>query len=176
VKAAVDALQMAARTAGSISAELATAPQLQNVVRASSLEAAAAVALDRDGASVSSQILESIRLQWAKGGGDAQMTLQPGYLGGLSVSLRVDKDVVTASVLAESPAVREWLRANESSLRQGLVDVGLRLEKFQVSDVSAQSPSRDTDARDRPSGRDRQTAPRQPRPGRSDSTFEVIAE
>jgi flagellar hook-length control protein FliK len=176
VKAAVDALQMAARTAGSISAELATAPQLQNVVRASSLEAAAAVALDRDGASVSSQVLESIRLQWAKGGGDAQMTLQPGYLGGLSVSLRVDKDVVTASVLAESPAVREWLRANESSLRQGLVDVGLRLEKFQVSDVSAQSPSRDTDARDRPSGRDRQTAPRQPRPGRSDSTFEVIAE
>jgi flagellar hook-length control protein FliK len=176
VKAAVDALQMAARTAGSISTESATAPQLQNVVRASSLEAAAAVALDRDGASVSSQILESIRLQWAKGGGDAQMTLQPGYLGGLSVSLRVDKDVVTASVLAESPAVREWLRANESSLRQGLVDVGLRLEKFQVSDVSAQSPSRDTDARDRPSGRDRQTAPRQPRPGRSDSTFEVIAE
>jgi flagellar hook-length control protein FliK len=176
VKAAADAVQMAARTAGSISAELAAAPQLQNVVRASSLEAAAATALDRDGASVSSQIIESIRLQWAKGGGDAQMTLQPGYLGGLSVSLRVDKDVVTASVLAESPAVREWLRANESSLRQGLVDVGLRLEKFQVSDVQAQSPSRDTDARDRPSGRDRQAGPRQPKPDRSDSTFEVIAE
>jgi flagellar hook-length control protein FliK len=176
VKAAVDAVQMAARAAGSMSAELATAPQLQNLVRASSLEAAAAVALDRDSASVSSQVLESIRLQWARGGGDAQMTLQPGYLGGLSVSLRVDKDVVTASVVAESPAVREWLRANESSLRQGLVDVGLRLEKFHVSDVAAQSPSRDTGARDRPSGRDRHAAARQPRPGRSDSTFEVIAE
>jgi flagellar hook-length control protein FliK len=162
--------------AGPISPELLTGPYLQNAVRVSSLEAAAATALDRDGASVSSQIVESIRLQWAKGGGDAQMTLQPGYLGGLSVSLRVDKDVVTASVLAESPAVREWLRANESSLRQGLVDVGLRLEKFQVSDVSAQTPARDADARDRPSGRDRQSAPRQPRPDRSDSTFEVIAE
>jgi flagellar hook-length control protein FliK len=162
--------------AGPISPELLTGPYLQNAVRVSSLEAAAATALDRDGASVSSQIVESIRLQWAKGAGDAQMTLQPGYLGGLSVSLRVDKDVVTASVLAESPAVREWLRANESSLRQGLVDVGLRLEKFQVSDVSAQTPARDADARDRPSGRDRQSAPRQPRPDRSDSTFEVIAE
>jgi chemotaxis protein MotD len=176
VKAAVDAVQMAARAAGPISPDLLTAPHLQNVVRAPSLEAAAAVALDRDGASVSSQVIESLRLQWTKGGGDAQMTLQPGYLGGLSVSLRVDKDVVTASVIAESPAVREWLRANESSLRQGLVDVGLRLDKFQVSDLTAQTPSRDTDARDRPSGRDRQHAPRQPKPGRSDSTFEVIAE
>jgi len=176
VKAAVDAMQTAARTAGTISPELIAAPHLQTVVRSASLEAAAAMALDRDGASVSSQVIESIRLQWAKGGGDAQMTLQPGYLGGLSVSLRVDKDVVTASVIAESPAVREWLRANESSLRQGLVDVGLRLEKFQVSDLSAQTPSRDTEARERPSGRDRQSAPRQPRPSRSDSTFEVIAE
>lgn len=153
-----------------------TAPHLQNIVSVSGLDRAAAIALDREGASVTSQVVESIRMQWAKGGGDAQVTLQPSYLGGLSVSLRVDKDAVTAAVTAESPAVREWLRANEGSLRQGLGDVGLRLEKFQVSEPVAQTPQRDTDSRDRSSGRERQAAPRRPRADGSESTFEVIAE
>ena len=162
MKAAVDAVQMATRAAGSISAELATAPQLQNVVRGSGLEAAAASALDRDGASVSAQVLESIRLQWAKGGGDAQMTLQPGYLGGLSVSLRVDKDVVTASVVAESPAVREWLRANEFAAPGSGLTSGCASENSQWYPMSHRSRLRATPARgDRPSGRDRQAASRQ---------------
>ena len=129
--------------------------------------------LERESASVATQIVDSIRLQWARGGGEAQVTLEPKYLGPLTVNVRIDRDVVSATVIAETPAVREWLRANEALLRQGLSEQGLRLDKLEIAEPAAETPRDDQESRDR-SRRDEQ--PRQPkRHDAEGAVFDVVA-
>ena len=66
------------------------------------------------------QIVQAMRVQWNGGIGDAQIRLQPAYLGDLAISLKVENGAVTAHLAASSAEVRQWIEANESSLRQGL--------------------------------------------------------
>jgi flagellar hook-length control protein FliK len=130
--------------------------------------------LERESASVATQIVDSIRLQWTRGGGEAQVTLEPKYLGPLTVNVRIDRDVVSATVIAETPAVREWLRANEALLRQGLSEQGLRLDRLEIAEPAAETPHRDQDSHGRP--RDRDEQPRQPkRHDTEGAVFDVIA-
>ena len=118
------------------------------------------------------QMVQAIRLQSRNGVGDARITLQPEYLGEVTIALRVEDGGVTAHVSAASTEVREWLGANESLLRHGLSEQGLTLARLVVSDQPAE-PSRDSKG-----GNARQQQPQQdpeprPRPRRDTSTFEI---
>jgi flagellar hook-length control protein FliK len=81
----------------------------------------------------SDSIIQSIRLQYLRGGGDAVVHIKPEHLGPVSVSLRVENGSVSAVVNAENPAVAEWLKANEHLLREGLASSGLHLERFAIT-------------------------------------------
>jgi flagellar hook-length control protein FliK len=77
-------------------------------------------------------IIQSLRLQYQRGGGEAVVHIKPEHLGPVSVSLRVENGSVSAVVNAENPAVAEWLKANEHLLRDGLSSNGLHLERFAI--------------------------------------------
>ena len=79
------------------------------------------------------QIIQSIRLQWASGNGEARIQLRPEYLGELVVVIKVDQGAVTAALHTDSPEVRRWIETHTSTLRDGLVEHGLRLERLEVS-------------------------------------------
>jgi hypothetical protein len=131
-------------------------------------EAATAVTLPNE-ANVASSIVQSMRLQMRDGVGTAVVHLEPNYLGAVSIALRVEGGVVTATLHAENAQVRAWIQANEPILRQGLLDQGLSLGRLLVSDERV--------AEDR-SGRrpqSEQEPPARPKPRRGESgTFEVV--
>lgn len=77
-------------------------------------------------------IIQSLRMQYQLGGGDAVVHIKPEHLGPVSVSVRVENGVVSAIVNADNPAVVEWLKAHEHLLRDGLASSGLHLERFAV--------------------------------------------
>jgi flagellar hook-length control protein FliK len=111
-----------------------------------------------------SQLVHALRMQVREGGGDAVLQLNPQQFGNLSISLRVHDGAVTATIAADVPAVGEWLESQEALLRQGLEEIGLRLEELIVE--------RDPEER-----RERQEAPperrgRQKRTAEA-STFEI---
>ena len=120
------------------------------------------------------QIVQSMKLQWASGAGDATIRLKPEYLGDLTVSIRVEQGQVTASLQASTPEVREWIQGHESMLRQGLADQGLNLDRLVVSD-DASNPSHDREAPDgHAQGRGQQQAPPRQRRQTDDATFELL--
>jgi len=89
------------------------------------------------------QIVQSLRMQWAQGGGEATIELNPNFLGRVQVSVRVDHGVVSASVQSDTPVVREWVAAHHDELTQTLAQQGLRLDKLEVAQVSKEQPARD---------------------------------
>ncbi|HWB28889.1 MAG TPA: flagellar hook-length control protein FliK [Vicinamibacterales bacterium] len=119
------------------------------------------------------QIVQAIRLQWANGTGEARITLEPEQFGDVTVSLRVEHGQVSARVEADTPVVREWLQSNQQTLRHGLAEQNLRLDRLEVA---APPESRDADRRDdaRQRGGD-QPPPRRPRRPQGQETFEVVA-
>jgi hypothetical protein len=129
-----------------------------------------------DAAELAPQIVQAIKIQWQGGIGEARIRLHPEYLGELTIAIRIERGgAVTASLESDSSPVRQWLQSNESSLRQGLADQGLHLERLQVSE---QSPRVTWDGEKRreegqPSpNRNRQSSQRR-RP--DEPTFEVVA-
>lgn len=121
------------------------------------------------------QVVHSIRLQAMAGGGEAQVRLRPEYLGELTVAVKVERGVVSASLHAETPAVRQFIEANEASLRQALAEHGLHLDKLTILHEAPQPKSADQDRRGQ--ARDeqaRQQSPRRPRPEAEAATFEVV--
>jgi flagellar hook-length control protein FliK len=79
-----------------------------------------------------SRLVQSMRVQVNQGVSEATVRLRPEHLGEVNISIKVDGNVVTASIHAESASVRQWLEANESSIRSGLADQGLHLDRFVV--------------------------------------------
>ena len=133
----------------------------------------APVSLAGDPSEAVDRIVQSVRMQFANGIGEAQVQLNPEYLGGLTVSLKVEADSVSASVTASTPAVREWLVANQGLLRQGLIDQGLRLDRLEVVEPQAPTPDRQAAS----DGRHQQPDQRPPRRGKATGTepaFEVL--
>jgi flagellar hook-length control protein FliK len=100
------------------------------------------------------QIVQQVRLQWRGGIGDARIMLDPEYLGGVNISLRVEGGAVTATVNADSAAVRNWMESNEGLLRQGLAEHGLTLERLVIAGEKADTPRDARDSNER--GRDEQ--------------------
>jgi flagellar hook-length control protein FliK len=119
---------------------------------------------------VAPQLVQAMRVQVSQGGGEARVHLRPEHLGAVTIDVRVENGRVTASFNAEVPAVRQWLESHEGSLRQGLSEQGLHLERFVVN-KDGDSPNREGQ-QGRDDGRRRQA-----RRGRADEeqvTFEVI--
>jgi flagellar hook-length control protein FliK len=118
--------------------------------------------------------VQAVRLQWRDGVGDARLTLQPDYLGDVTISLRVEQGGVTAHVNAESADVRAWMSANEPSLRQGLAEHGLTLDRLIVSEEPADATP-DRDGRRQRAPQEEQQQPRKAPPRRPETaTFEVV--
>jgi len=84
-----------------------------------------------------------MRVQWRQGVPEATVRLNPEHLGEVTINIRVDKGVVSASFHAETPAVQQWLEAQEDKLRNGLADQGLNLERFVVQRERQQQERRE---------------------------------
>jgi len=125
-----------------------------------------------DDADLRGQIVQAVRMQWTDGVGNARLTLQPEYLGEVTISLRVEQGGVTAHLNADSSEVRTWMSANEPLLRQGLAEQGLTLNRLIVSDESPESKP-DGGERRQPS-QPQQEHEQRPRLQDDTGTFEII--
>ena len=123
---------------------------------------------------VPTQIVQAIHTQWSQGVGTARVTLQPDYLGSLSIDIRVDRGNVTAVLDASNSAVRQWIEGHEPLLRQGLADHGLTLDRLIVNKDQEPQPSTSDDGRQGQGQGDDQPRRRRPRPTPTDQTFEVV--
>jgi flagellar hook-length control protein FliK len=81
---------------------------------------------------VIARLVQSMRVQFRDGIGEAVVKLKPEHLGSVQISLRVENGAIRAAVHAEAPAVRQWLESQQETLRSGLAEQGLRLERFVV--------------------------------------------
>ena len=119
------------------------------------------------------QIVQAVRMQWSRGVGEAQITLEPQHFGQVSVSLRVEDGQVVARLQAEAPVVREWLQANQASLRHSLADQHLTLHRLEITEPS--SEARHDERRRSGSGEPRERqAPRRSRRDDTGETFDVV--
>jgi flagellar hook-length control protein FliK len=117
------------------------------------------------------QLVQAIKFQWRDGAGDVKLTLQPGYLGDVAISLRVEQNGgVTAHVQADASDVRSWISANEPLLRQGLTEQGLTLDRLVVAQEKEEATS-DHEGRKR---QPQQETPEQLPKRRETAIFEVI--
>jgi flagellar hook-length control protein FliK len=117
------------------------------------------------------QIVQAIRLQWNNGTSEAHITLQPEQFGEVTVSIRVERGQVVARVEADAPVVREWLQSNQATLRHGLAEQNLTLDRLEVTEPPE---SRDADRRGSRQNPDEQPR-RQPRRPLDEDAFEVVA-
>jgi flagellar hook-length control protein FliK len=63
---------------------------------------------------------------------EATVHLHPEHLGEVTIQVRVDGKNVSAIVNAESAGVREWMQGQESTIRNGLSEHGLQLDRLVV--------------------------------------------
>ncbi|MEP7116508.1 MAG: flagellar hook-length control protein FliK [Acidobacteriota bacterium] len=122
-----------------------------------------------DGESVHSQIVQSLRVQWTGSAGEAKVRLRPEYLGEVVATIKVDQGAVTATLQAERPEVRKWLEDNTQTLREALVDHGLKLDRLIVQAEASRDASAD-DKQGRPRARHQQNPPPRQRRTRGDDT------
>jgi flagellar hook-length control protein FliK len=92
---------------------------------------------------VVAQLVQSLRVQFRDGIGEAVVKLRPEHLGSVQVSIRVENGAIKATIQAEVPAVRQWLESQQDTLKNGLAEQGLRLERFVVEPDGRQSQSED---------------------------------
>ncbi len=117
---------------------------------------------------VTLQIVQSMRMQFRDGIGEAVLKLNPEHLGSVSISLRVENGGLKANVQADLPAVRQWLESQQDTLRSALAEHGLRLDRFDV-EPDAQRQQADDD------GRRGQSRKRQPQKREVEQpVFEVV--
>jgi flagellar hook-length control protein FliK len=107
------------------------------------------------------RLVQSMRVLVRDGVSEATVHLRPEHLGDVRIAIRLDGRTVLATVHAESAGVREWLHAQESTLRAGLAERGLDLDRLVVErdprherrepppDPPRLRPRRDPDAEER---------------------------
>ena len=123
-------------------------------------------------AELPTQLIHAIRVQCDQGSGEARIRLNPGFLGGVTVGVQIDGSSVTASLQAASAEVREWMRTNESMLRQALADQGLQLDRLVI--VEEDAPTSTDDEAAGPRDEREQQAPRRQRRTADQGTFELV--
>jgi flagellar hook-length control protein FliK len=122
-------------------------------------------------ARLDTQIVQAMRLQWRDGAGRAVVTLEPEYLGAITVTLHVRNGAVTATLEADNPQVRAWMEANEPLLRQGLLEQGLSLDRLLVSGEERSDERRQPGDRRRPAPQEPSKTPSRRRDA---PRFEVV--
>ena len=117
---------------------------------------------------VPTQIVRAMHMQWRDGVGEARLTLTPESLGEVTITMKVDRGVVTATVKADNPVTMEWIRSHQHELRDALDAQGLRLDQFEVSV--------DPDDRRQRDEAPKEQAPRRPRqaPSADAPRFELV--
>jgi hypothetical protein len=85
-----------------------------------------------DSASLTRSVVQTARFQARQGGGEAHIKLNPEHLGELSVLVKIDGSVVSATLRAESPLVRSWIESHQQELRAALKEQGLVLDSLVV--------------------------------------------
>ena len=144
----------AGRGHAALNSTFSVAAPLQSEARVSGVLAAAGQPLTPAAPSLPSdhdvtlQIVQSLRMQFRDGIGEAVLRLKPEHLGSVSISLRVENGGLKASVQAEVPAVRQWLESQQDTLRTALAEQGLRLDRFDV-EPDAQRQASPDDAQER---------------------------
>jgi flagellar hook-length control protein FliK len=93
--------------------------------------AAAGAAADEQIANLQ-RMVQTMRVMVRETVSQATVRLRPEHLGEVTIDVRVDGKSVSAVIHSESANVREWMQGQESSLRNGLSEHGLHLEKLQV--------------------------------------------
>ena len=121
------------------------------------------------------EIVQTIRLMWSRGIGEAQIQLDPQQFGDLTVVLKVEGREVAARLQADTPEVRDWLRANQQVLREALASHDLRLDRLEIA-ASAEErrdgSSRDTREHTSDNSRNSRRPPRKQNAG---AVFDVVA-
>lgn len=151
--------------------ELPALPGQATVTRTTTPIASEAPAPLTSEGGLESQIVQAVKVQWGRDGGEARIRLQPHYLGELMISLRVEQGGVTAHLIASAPEVRQWIESNEAVLRQSLAQHDLTLERLIVTE---EEPSAGTSEEDPRQPDPRRQAKRHGRRGDRDATFEVV--
>lgn len=129
------------------------------------------------GESVHTQIVKSIRMQWTGGLGEARVTLKPEYLGEVTASIKVEQGVVTATLQADTPEVRRWMESHTATLRDALVDHGLKLDRLTVGEPDRQAAQGDRQSKSRQQPRQQAPRPRARRDAsETDPPFEVTTD
>ncbi|HSK10820.1 MAG TPA: flagellar hook-length control protein FliK [Vicinamibacterales bacterium] len=82
---------------------------------------------------VTSRVVRAMSMSWRDGVGEARVRLEPESLGTVTVALRVERGVVTATLTSEVAAVRDSIHAHERELRAGLAAHGLDLDRLVVT-------------------------------------------
>jgi flagellar hook-length control protein FliK len=118
---------------------------------------------------VALQIVQSLRLQFRDGIGEAILRLKPEHLGSVAISLRIEDGGLKANVQAELPAVRQWLESQQDTLRSALAEHGLRLDRFDVDPDGQQQAAPDDHAERSPRKRQPRRSPQGDQP-----VFEVV--
>ena len=130
--------------------------------------------LEAPSTTTADQIVQTIRMQWARGGGEAHIRLEPQQFGDLTVSVRVDQGQVVARLSADTPVIREWLQANQQLLRQSLAEHNLTLSKLEVSEPG--NEPRHGTSRNSQEQASREGKPaRRPKSPDTGETFEILA-
>ena len=125
-------------------------------------------------AETSTQIVQAIRMQMLRDGGEAHIRLDPRQFGDMTVRIKVDQGQVTARVEADTPVVREWLQSNQHVLRQSLAGQQLTLDRLEVHEPPASDSGRREDPSAREQHRQQQQGQRRRRPDTGE-LFEVVA-
>jgi flagellar hook-length control protein FliK len=125
-------------------------------------------------AETSTQIVQAIRIQMLREGGEAHIRLDPRQFGDLTVRIKVDQGQVTARVESDTAVVREWLQSNQHVLRQSLAGQQLTLDRLEVHEPPASDGDRREDGSTREQDRQQQRGQRQRRPNTGE-LFEIVA-
>lgn len=123
------------------------------------------------GTQVTNQIVQSLRTQVRGGIGEAVLRLKPEFLGEVTITIRLDRGQVDASVKAALPAVREWIEAQEPAVRQSLGEQGLSLTRLRVEPDGERAFS-DDGRQEEPASNGRHGRPRQRR--QTSEQFELL--
>lgn len=124
---------------------------------------------------VAPQIIQSLRVAFMRGSGEAHIRLDPRQFGDVSVSIRVEAGQVVARVQAEAPVVREWLQSNQRTLQVGLAEHQLRLGRLEVvapGDEARESTDSDGRRQEEPTD---EPPSRRHRRREPTGTFDVVA-
>jgi flagellar hook-length control protein FliK len=70
-------------------------------------------------AEMARQVVRAISLAWHDDVGEARLRLTPEHLGEVTVSVRVERGVVSAVLQAETATARDWMRQHESDQDTG---------------------------------------------------------